>query len=110
MTSETTWLAHWSCGGPGPHVSSDTWEALSGRTGTLGVTHLSVSFGLSFAYDFPFTCLYINVQTLDSETAGESALWPCYWQPKRMCETGSPEDLQTQRALVPELAWPFHLL
>lgn len=78
MSSETTWLAHWSCGGPRRHVSSDIWEAILWQNWNSRCDP-SVCFVWGFvASDFPFPCLYINVQTLDSGTVGESALWSCY--------------------------------
>lgn len=61
---------------PRLHLSSDIWAAFLWQNWNSRCDP-SVCFVRSFvAYDFPFTCLYIKVQTLDS--VRESALWPCY--------------------------------
>lgn len=78
MDSETTWLAPWSCGGPRLHLPSDIWEAFLWQNWNSRCDP-SVCFVWSFIVcGFPLTCLYTSVQTLDSETVGESALRPRY--------------------------------
>lgn len=74
MNIEITRLAEWSCGGIRTHSSGDILESFSGKTGIIDLTKCLFLFWSSVAYDFPFLCLYINVQTLDLERVEESAL------------------------------------
>lgn len=52
LSSETAWLAPWSCGGRDSTCPATSGQPFSGRTGTPGVTQVSVSFGVSWPMIF----------------------------------------------------------
>lgn len=83
MNVKATRLADRSCRGIRPHSPSDIrGKPFSGKTGIIDLTKVSVLLWSSVAYGFFFCffcfCLYINVQTLDSERVEELALCLCH--------------------------------
>lgn len=84
MNVKATRLADRSCRGIRPHSPSDIrGKPFSGKTRIIDLAKVSVLLWSSVAYGFwffffSFICLYINVQTLDSEIVEELALYLCH--------------------------------